>query len=211
MRKPGRTATTAAALMIGLALVVFVTVFAAGLKASVRRDDRRELPRRDRAPEQRRLLADPARGGQAGWRDRRCRHRVVDHLRHGRAAEWRPERAHRRGSTRPRSARCWRSRSRAATRRCSADWDRATRSWTRTSLATRGSRWATRCGCARRSSKRPTFRVVGEVEGELDLLGKAIVDESATRQFGRLQPSLALARLGAGRVRSRCRTRWRPR
>ena len=35
MRKPGRTATTAAALMIGLALVVFVTIFAAGLKASV--------------------------------------------------------------------------------------------------------------------------------------------------------------------------------
>jgi putative ABC transport system permease protein len=35
MRKPGRTASTAAALMIGLALVVFVAVFAAGLKKSV--------------------------------------------------------------------------------------------------------------------------------------------------------------------------------
>jgi putative ABC transport system permease protein len=35
MRKPGRTATTAAALMIGLALVVFVTVFAAGINSSV--------------------------------------------------------------------------------------------------------------------------------------------------------------------------------
>jgi putative ABC transport system permease protein len=35
MRKPGRTATTAAALMIGLALVTFVTVFAAGLKSSI--------------------------------------------------------------------------------------------------------------------------------------------------------------------------------
>jgi putative ABC transport system permease protein len=34
-RNPGRTATTAAALMIGLALVAFVTVFAAGLKSSV--------------------------------------------------------------------------------------------------------------------------------------------------------------------------------
>ncbi len=34
-RKPGRTAVTAGALMIGLAVVVFVTVFAAGLKASV--------------------------------------------------------------------------------------------------------------------------------------------------------------------------------
>ena len=35
MRKPGRTAVTAGALMIGLAVVVFVTVFAAGISASV--------------------------------------------------------------------------------------------------------------------------------------------------------------------------------
>ena len=35
MRKPGRTAVTAAALMIGLALVVFVTVFAAGINESI--------------------------------------------------------------------------------------------------------------------------------------------------------------------------------
>ena len=35
MRSPGRTASTAAALMVGLGLVVFVAVFAAGLKASV--------------------------------------------------------------------------------------------------------------------------------------------------------------------------------
>ena len=37
VRKPGRTATTAAALMIGLAVVVFVTVFAAGITESVGR------------------------------------------------------------------------------------------------------------------------------------------------------------------------------
>ncbi len=35
VRNPGRTASTAAALMIGLALVSFVTVFAAGLKGSI--------------------------------------------------------------------------------------------------------------------------------------------------------------------------------
>ena len=35
MRKPGRTAATAASLMIGLALVSFVTVFASGISASV--------------------------------------------------------------------------------------------------------------------------------------------------------------------------------
>jgi putative ABC transport system permease protein len=37
IRNPGRTASTAAALMIGLALVSFVTVFAAGLKGSIDR------------------------------------------------------------------------------------------------------------------------------------------------------------------------------
>ena len=35
IRQPQRTAVTAAALMVGLALVVLVTVFAAGLRASV--------------------------------------------------------------------------------------------------------------------------------------------------------------------------------
>jgi putative ABC transport system permease protein len=35
VRNPGRTATTAAALMIGLALVTFVTVFAAGISGSI--------------------------------------------------------------------------------------------------------------------------------------------------------------------------------
>ena len=35
IRKPGRTAVTAAALMIGVALVTFVTVFAAGISSSL--------------------------------------------------------------------------------------------------------------------------------------------------------------------------------
>ena len=35
MRNPARTATTSAALMVGLGLVVFVAVFAAGLKTSI--------------------------------------------------------------------------------------------------------------------------------------------------------------------------------
>ncbi len=39
------------------------------------------------------------------------------------------------------------------------------------------------------------FRVRATIEGELDLLGKMVVDDSATSQFGRLQPSFALARL----------------
>jgi putative ABC transport system permease protein len=38
IRHPGRTAVTAAALMIGVALVSFVSIFAAGLKASINKD-----------------------------------------------------------------------------------------------------------------------------------------------------------------------------
>jgi putative ABC transport system permease protein len=38
VRHPGRTAVTAAALMIGVALVSFVSIFAAGLKASINKD-----------------------------------------------------------------------------------------------------------------------------------------------------------------------------
>ena len=59
-RNPSRTAITAAALMIGLALVAFVTVFAAGAEELGRAGRRRKLRRRPGDPEQRRLLADPA-------------------------------------------------------------------------------------------------------------------------------------------------------
>ena len=67
MRNPGRTATTAAALMVGLGLVVFVAVFANGIKASF--DDtvdpggqgRPDRPLRDDA-------ADPRRGRGRPWR-----------------------------------------------------------------------------------------------------------------------------------------------
>ena len=62
-RKPGRTAATAAALMIGLALVTFVTVFAAGHQELDRLRGRRQLPGPAGDPEHRRLLADPARSG----------------------------------------------------------------------------------------------------------------------------------------------------
>ena len=67
MRNPGRTATTAAALMVGLGLVVFVAVFANGIKASfdetvdsvveadliVRSDTMQPIPAAPAAPSQR--------------------------------------------------------------------------------------------------------------------------------------------------------------
>ena len=58
MRKPGRTAVTAAALMIGLALVTFVTVFAAGISNSVGDAIDRNFQGDVIDPEPRRVLSD---------------------------------------------------------------------------------------------------------------------------------------------------------
>ena len=62
-RNPQRTASTASALMIGLALVTFVSVLGAGIIADFKNSVDRDLHRRlrDHRPEQ--LLADPDRAG----------------------------------------------------------------------------------------------------------------------------------------------------
>jgi putative ABC transport system permease protein len=84
MRKPGRTAVTSAALMIGLALVVFVTVFAAGLNRY-----RHQLRGRHHDSEHRRLLADPPEHRARGQPHRGCRRGRLDplQLRQGAGAE----------------------------------------------------------------------------------------------------------------------------
>ena len=139
MRKPGRTATTAAALMIGLALVVFVTVFAAGINSSVAKtiDDsfRGEIVIQNSdgfSPFPRDAL-DAARkvdGVSDG---------VVDHLRDRRSSRTAAGTSSSRRWTRGRSATCSRSSSRAAARPRSPASGRTTRSSTRTSRATRAS------------------------------------------------------------------------
>ena len=55
----GRTAATAAALMVGLALVTFVSIFAAGFRGVDRRGRRPAVRRRPDRAQQGRLLADP--------------------------------------------------------------------------------------------------------------------------------------------------------
>ena len=74
-RNPRRTAATAAALMIGVALVTFVTIFAAGAQGL---DRRRGRPTASRAQlivaERRRLLAVSGRGARPCSQRRRRRH-----------------------------------------------------------------------------------------------------------------------------------------
>jgi putative ABC transport system permease protein len=194
MRKPGRTATTAAALMIGLALVVFVTVFAAGLKSSVAKtidesfsgeivlqnsDGFSPFPR-DAVEAARQVdgvstvssitYATGAlpNGGQ------NVRLAAVDPATIGQvlALTFKSGGPGVLGGLGPRDA-------------------ILDENFARDQGLTPGETLRLRTPLERTV----TFRVVGTVEGELDLLGKAIVDESATRAFGRLQPSFALARL----------------
>ena len=65
VRQPGRTAVTAAALMIGVALVTFASIFAAGAKATINGAIDNEPQERLRRAEHRRLLAVLARGADA--------------------------------------------------------------------------------------------------------------------------------------------------
>jgi putative ABC transport system permease protein len=194
MRKPGRTATTAAALMIGLALVVFVTIFAAGLKTSVANT----IDETFRGE----IVLQNSDGFSPIPREAVERARQVDGVDTVSSITYATG-ALPNGGENVRVAAV----------------DPATlgtvlaltfESGGPSVLAGLGPRDAIlddnfardkglKVGDTLRLrtplERTASFRVRGTVKGELDLLGKAIVDESATRQFGRLQPSLALARL----------------
>ena len=71
VRNPGRTASTAAALMIGLTLVTVVAVLGAGISAATQVGDHRPAPRRLRHRRQRGPAVPGRRGRQAGG-DRRA-------------------------------------------------------------------------------------------------------------------------------------------
>ena len=130
-RNPQRTASTAAALMIGLALVTLVAVLAAGITSTFRGAVERSLDeRRLRGHRAEQLLADPGRGGRAaakapgveavarrprgrrrGVRQADLRHRRRPRLEHGcstssgRRARRRPRTARRRRRVRRRRLR----------------------------------------------------------------------------------------------------------
>jgi len=193
MRKPGRTATTAAALMIGLALVVFVTIFAAGLKTSVANT----IDESFRGE----IVLQNSDGFSPIPRDAVDRARQVDGvdtvssityatgaLPHGenvRVAAVDPSTL---GTV---LALTFKSGDPSVLAGLGPHDAIVDENFARDKGLTLGDTLRLRTPLGQTAS----FRVRGTVKGELDLLGKAIVDESATGQFGRLQPSLALARL----------------
>jgi putative ABC transport system permease protein len=194
MRKPGRTATTAAALMIGLALVVFVTIFAEGLKSSVAKtvdesfrgeivlqnsDSFSPIPR-DAVDEARKVdgvatvsSITYATGALPHGGDN-VRVAAVDPSTLGQVL-----------------ALEFKSGGPSALAGLGSHDAIVDDNFARDHGLKVGDTLRLRTPLERTAS----FTVRGTVKGELDLLGKAVVDESATRQFGRLQPSLALARL----------------
>ena len=170
---PGRTATTAAALMIGLALVVFVTIFAAGINSSVAKtiDEsfRGEIVLQNTdgfSPIPREAL-DVARGVDG------VRHGLLDHVRHGRAAERR--RTSSVAAVDPATlgqvlALDFKSGDPAASPACAPN-EHDPRRDLRARQGPEGGRHAARPD-PDRADRRPTG-CVGNVKGELDLLGKA--------------------------------------
>ena len=141
MRKPGRTATTAAALMIGLALVTFVTVFAAGLKSSIANTIDENFKSDVILQNTDGFSPIPAR--RCGRRARRGRRRQRFRRSPTDRASTRASRSASPGSTRRRSTASCRSTSwRARPRSCAGST--TARPWpTRRGPTRRGSRWAT--------------------------------------------------------------------
>ena len=197
MRKPGRTATTAAALMIGLALVTFVTVFAAGLKSSIANTIDENFKSDVILQNTDGFSPIPARSG--GGRQRRRRRR--EHLRRSPTdrASTRASRSASPGSTRRRSTASCRSTSwRARPQSCAGSSDReavADEAWADSKGLEVGDTVSVRTPL----EKRAIYTIRGEIEGGLDLFGKMLVNDATLQPlFGADQPSLAFVRLEHG-------------
>jgi putative ABC transport system permease protein len=194
MRKPGRTASTAAALMIGLALIVFVTVFAAGINNSVAKT----IDENFRGE----IVLQNSDGFSPFPRDALNEASKVDGVQTVSAITYATGQLPKGGgniqlaAVDPRTlgqvlALEFQSGNPGAFVGLGPHDTVLNDNFARDKGLGIGDTLRVRTPIERTA----TFRVVGTVKGELDLLGKAVIDESATSQFGRLQPNFALARL----------------
>jgi putative ABC transport system permease protein len=194
MRKPGRTATTAAALMIGLALIVFVTVFAAGINSSVANT----IDESFRGE----IVLQNSDGFSPIPRDALETAGKVDGVQTVSAITYATGELPKGGGNIQLAAVDPRTLGDVLALEFQAGGASAfavlgprdtilDKNFARDRHLGVGDTLRVRTPTERTAS----FRVLGTVKGELDLLGKAIIDESATSQFGRLQPNFALARL----------------
>jgi putative ABC transport system permease protein len=194
MRKPGRTATTAAALMIGLALVVFVTIFASGLKSSVSKtiDEsfRGEIVLQNSdgfSPIPREAVAEAGKVDGVS---------TVSSITYATGALPKGGENVRVAAVDPSTlgqvlALTFKSGDPSVLAGLGPRDAIVDDAFARDQGLAIGDEVRLRTPLERTAR----FRVRATIEGELDLLGKMVVDDSATSQFGRLQPSFALARL----------------
>ena len=168
MRKPGRTAVTAAALMIGVAMVVVRHRLRRRHHQLDQRRDRPQLPGRHVRAEHRRLLADPgvdrARGVARAGRRARCP-RSASATRQGAAACAARERV---AGVEPghASPTCSRSSGRTARRRDRLAAGRTRRWWTTRGRSPTTSRWATRCAPLGPDRQARALRGGGQRQGQ---------------------------------------------
>jgi putative ABC transport system permease protein len=196
MRKPGRTASTAAALMIGLALIVFVTVFAAGINSSVAKT----IDESFRGE----IALQSSDGFSPFPSDALDVARGVDGVSTVSSITYASGKLPRGGGNIQLAAVDPRTLGDVLQLDFGTGGSGAFATlgphdtvlddnFARDKHLGAGDTLKVRTPTERVAS----FRVVGTVKGQLDLLGKALIDQSATRQFGRLQPNFALARLAS--------------
>ena len=197
VRQPGRTAVTAAALMIGVALVTFASIFAAGREGDDQRRHRQEPQERLRRAEHRRLLAVLARGAA----QRRPRRRRLERQRRALLRGQGPRRERQpvglRRSTRAPSPTLYKldmkEGGEAAVRSLGAGRRARSRRATRTRTTSRS---ATRCSVTTPNGKRIAPTVIGIVDDKGGLLADLTVDQrgradAVRRAQGRLRPRRA--------------------
>jgi putative ABC transport system permease protein len=194
MRKPGRTATTAAALMIGLALIVFVTIFAAGLKSSVSKT----IDESFRGE----IVLQNSDGFSPFSKDALHVARGVDGVATVSSITYATGALPRGGGNIQLAAvdpatlgQVLALNFKSGDPSTFAGLPPGGTILDENFARDRGLHIGDTLRVRTPTERTATFRVLGTVEGELDLLGKAIIDESATSKFGRLQPNFALARL----------------
>ena len=204
MRKPGRTAVTAAALMIGVAMVVFVTVFAAGITSSVTSAIDRNFQGDVFVQNTDGFSPIPASIAAEVRRRPGCGPGVVDPLRHRRGAgraRHEPDRGRGPGRTSPMCSTLeWKDGSDDVielARRPARPW------WTTPGRSPTTWTWGTRCAPWGRPAGAARYRVVGSVKDNADFLGNFVVTQAAAAARLRRAPRHLRARRRRRRRRRR--------
>ncbi len=196
LRKPARTAVTAAALMIGLALVVFVTVFASGIKGSVSRAVDRNFQGDLVIQNVDGFSQIPARAGLAAGRVK--------------SVETISSMSFAGGKVGAEDVRVSGVDPRSVNRVLSLDWEHGSPD-TISRLGPRGAvlddAWASGKGIGvgdrlrilTALERRPLFTVRGTVKDNADLIGNVLVTEQTLRRdFGTTAPSITFVRVAPG-------------